>query len=36
MHRDHGNVSDSDSDEEVVIKCSCKLNDGQPCHTMYE
>ena len=37
MHCDRGNVSDSDdSDEEVVFKCSCKLNDGQPCHTRYE
>ena len=37
MPRDRGNVSDSDdSDEEVVFKCSCKLNDGQPCHTRYE
>ena len=37
MHRDRGNVSDSDdSNEEVVFKCSCKLNDGQPCHTRYE
>ena len=37
MPRDRGSVSDSDdSDEEVVFKCSCKLNDGQPCHTRYE
>ena len=37
MHRDRGNVSDSDdSDKEVVFKCSCKLNDGQPCHTRFE
>ena len=37
MHCDRENVSDSDdSDEEVVFKCSCKLNVGQPCHTRYE
>ena len=37
MPCDRGSVSDSDdSDEEVVFKCSCKLNDGQPCHTRYE
>ena len=37
MPRDHGYVSDSDySDEEVVLKCSCKLNDGQSCHTRYK
>ena len=37
MPHDRGNGSDSDdSNEEVVFKCSCKLNDGQPCHTRYK
>ena len=37
MPRDRVNGSDSDdSNEEVAFKCSCKLNDGQPCHTRYE
>ena len=33
MPRDRGDVPETVQD--VTIKCSCKLNDGQPCHTRY-